>query len=85
MRFSLQFLEDVDYVLAFKSLSEKSNRAVIFSDAMDAYYDCIWDPTLLEFIIHQHGRKGEHKRKQQAVKIMLTEPLENGFYDVCRS
>ncbi|XP_037037569.1 integrator complex subunit 8 [Bradysia coprophila] len=65
-----QFLEDVDYVLAFKSLSEKSNRAVSFSDAMDAYYDCIWDPTLLEFIIHQHSRKGEHKRKQQAIAVM---------------
>lgn len=65
-----QFLEDVDYVLAFKSLSEKSNRAVSFSDAMDAYYDCIWDPTLLEFIIHQHSRKGEHKRKQQAVMLI---------------
>ncbi|KAJ6650141.1 Integrator complex subunit 8, partial [Pseudolycoriella hygida] len=65
-----QFLEDVDYILAFKSLSEKSNRAVSFFDAMDANYDCIWDPTLLEFIIYQHSRKGEHKRKQQTIAIM---------------
>lgn len=67
-----QFLDDVDYVLAFKSISEKTNRAVSFSDAMDTYYDCIWDPTLLEFIIHQHSRKGEHKRKQQAVDTRMT-------------
>lgn len=47
---------------------------------MDAYYDCIWDPTLLEFIIYQHSRKGEHKRKQQAVNETLTDHFRKGNY-----
>lgn len=59
-----QCLDETDYSLAFKSISEKTSS---FSDAMDAYYGCIWDPTLLEFIINMHSKKGEHKRKLQAV------------------
>lgn len=68
-----QFCEDIDYVLAFKCISEKTtfknigDKSANFCDAMDAYYNCIWDPTLLEFIIQQHSKKGEHKRKQQSV------------------
>lgn len=59
-----QFMEEIDYSTAFKCLSEKS---VHLTDAMDAYYPCIWDITMLEFIVNMHGRKGEHGRKQQAV------------------
>lgn len=62
-----QFQEEIDYVLAFKCISEKPNFKANFCDAMDAYYNCIWDPTLLEYIVQQHCKKGEHKRKQQAV------------------
>lgn len=62
-----QFLDETDYGLAFKSISEKTSN---FSDAMDAYYGCIWDPTLLEFIINMHSKKGEHKRKLQAISYM---------------
>jgi hypothetical protein len=36
----------VDYTTAFKALQEK-----ISYDAMDTYYDCIWDGTILEFLI----------------------------------
>lgn len=60
-----QFLDETDYGLAFKSISEKTSS---FSDTMDAYYGCIWDTTLLEFIINMHSKKGEHKRKLQAVR-----------------
>jgi integrator complex subunit 8 len=59
-----QFMEDVDYTLAFKCLQEKSGN---FQDAMDSYYSLIWDNTLLEYIIHLHAKKGEHKRKLQAI------------------
>lgn len=62
-----QFLDDIDYGLAFKNISEKSTS---FSDAMDAYYGCIWDPTLLEFIVHLHNKKGEHNRKLEAISVM---------------
>lgn len=62
-----QFLDETDYALAFKSITEKTYS---FSDAMDAYYGCIWDVTLLEFIINMHSKKGEHKRKLQAISYM---------------
>lgn len=62
-----QFLDETDYGLAFKSITEKMYS---FSDAMDAYYGCIWDVTLLEFIINMHSKKGEHKRKLQAISYM---------------
>lgn len=64
--FLFQFLEETDYVLAFKSLSEKSTSF----DAMDAYYAFIWDPALLEFIVNLHHKRGESKRRQQAVSFM---------------
>lgn len=59
-----QFMDEIDYSTAFKCLSEKSMH---LTDAMDAYYPCIWDITMLEFIVNMHGRKGEFGRKQQAV------------------
>lgn len=64
-----QFLEEVDYSLAFKNLTEKSSN---FNDAMDAYYGCIWDTTLLEFIVNLHAKKGENTRKLEAIAIMST-------------
>lgn len=61
-----QFLDDIDYSLAFKNLSEKSSN---FYDAMDAYYNCISDPTLLEFIVNLHSKKGEYNKRLEAVSI----------------
>lgn len=69
----LQFLEEIDYSLAFKTLSERATfnsisvKSVVFSDAMDSYYNCIWDATLLEFIVNFLAKRGEHARKQLAV------------------
>uniref|UniRef100_A0A182JBU6 INTS8 TPR repeats domain-containing protein n=1 Tax=Anopheles atroparvus TaxID=41427 RepID=A0A182JBU6_ANOAO len=62
-----QFFDETDYGLAFKSISEKSAN---FSDAMDAYYSCIWEPTLLEFIVNCHHKKGEHKRRLQTISFL---------------
>lgn len=62
-----QFMEDIDYALAFKCLQEKSGN---FQDAMDSYYSLISDNTLLEYIIHLHAKKGEHKRKLQAISYI---------------
>lgn len=69
----LQFLEEIDYSLAFKTLSDRATfnsisvKSVVFSDAMDSYYNCIWDATLLEFIVNFLAKRGEHARKQLAV------------------
>lgn len=62
-----QFMEEVDYTMAFKCLQEKAGN---FQDAMDSYYSLIWDSTLLEYIINLHYKKGEHKRKLQAISFI---------------
>ncbi|XP_034651601.1 integrator complex subunit 8 [Drosophila subobscura] len=64
-----QFLEEIDYGIVFKNLSEKSSN---FTDAMDSYYSCIWDTTLLEFIVNLHAKRGEHSRKLEAISMMGT-------------
>lgn len=69
-------MEEIDYSLAFKTFLDRSvfktvsEKSSYFSDAMDSYYNCIWDPTLLEFIVNLENKKGEHKRKQQAVSAV---------------
>ena len=41
-----QFLEEVDYTAVFKALQEKNTY-----DAMDSYYVCIWDISILEYLV----------------------------------
>lgn len=62
-----QFMEEIDYTMAFKCLQEKAGN---FQDAMDAYYSLIWDSTLLEYIINNNNKKGEHKRRLQAISFI---------------
>lgn len=61
-----QFLEEVDYSLAFK-MAASDQKSSTSADAMDAYYHCIWDTTILEYLINLHTKRGEHHRKQLAV------------------
>ncbi|KMQ88336.1 integrator complex subunit 8-like protein, partial [Lasius niger] len=61
-----QFLEEVDYTLAFK-MAGSDQKSCAAADAMDAYYHCIWDTTILEYLIYLHTKRGEHHRKQLAV------------------
>lgn len=74
-----QFLDETDYALAFKCLGDtkqtissasQSGQQQQCHDSVDAYYSCIWDTTLLEYLVHLHHRRGEHHRKQQAVKAI---------------
>lgn len=75
-----QFTEEIDYTTAFKCLQEKASN---FQDAMDAYYSLIWDSTLLEYIINLHYKKGEHKRKLQAISsIRQLELNSNNSEDI---
>lgn len=60
-----QFLDETDYTTAFKALQEKN-----VYDAMDSYYPCIWDISMLEFLVHLHTRRGEMERKQAAMKAL---------------
>jgi integrator complex subunit 8 len=63
-----QFLEEVDYTTAFKSLGDIKSSTC--SDAMDSFYSCIWDTTILEYLVYLHTKRGEHHRKQQAIKVI---------------
>lgn len=60
-----QFLDEVDYTTAFKGLQEKN-----VYDAMDSYYPCIWDVSMLEFLVHLHTRRGEVEKRQAAMKAL---------------
>ncbi|XP_066594619.1 integrator complex subunit 8 [Prorops nasuta] len=64
-----QFLEEIDYSLAFK-MASSDQKSCASADAMDAYYYCIWDTTLLEYLINLHTKRGEHHRKQLAIKVI---------------
>lgn len=63
-----QFLEETDYATAFKSLGDVKSSSC--SDSMDSYYNCIWDITILEFLVHLHSKRGEHQRKHQAMRVL---------------
>ena len=73
-----QFVEEIDFTMAFKCLQEKAGN---FQDAMDAYYSLIWDSTLLEYIINLHYKKGEHKRKLQAISFIRQLELNSNNSD----
>nr|XP_018903528.1 PREDICTED: integrator complex subunit 8 [Bemisia tabaci] len=60
-----QFLEEVDYATAFKCLSENN-----CSDAMDSYYNYIWDNNILEFLINLHTKHNQYNRKKQALQVI---------------
>jgi len=60
-----QFLEEVDYTSAFRALQERD-----VYDAMDAYYCCLWDVSILEFLVHLHTKKGEIDKRQAALRAL---------------
>ncbi|RXG58885.1 Integrator complex subunit 8 [Armadillidium vulgare] len=60
-----QFLEPIDYNTGIRCIQERN--AI---DGMDAYYNCLFDVTLMEFIINMHQKKGEVQRKDKVMKII---------------
>ena len=62
-----QFLDDVDYALAFKSLNDSKINGC--SDAADQLYPFIWNNSILEYIINLHHKRGEGEKKLQAVSF----------------
>ncbi|XP_026880438.2 integrator complex subunit 8 isoform X2 [Electrophorus electricus] len=55
-----QFLREVDYMTAFKALQEQNSH-----DAMDSFYDYIWDVTILEYLTHIHHKRGEIEKRSK--------------------
>lgn len=77
-----QLPDEADYTTAFKCLAEKTGNA---ADAMDAYYGCIWDGTLLEVAVALHARRGEGGRRARAVRAAGTLELNaNNSEDIQR-
>ncbi|XP_055966871.1 integrator complex subunit 8 [Sorex fumeus] len=60
-----QFLREIDYKTAFKSLQEQNSH-----DAMDSYYGYIWDVTILEYLTYLHHKRGETDKRQIAIKAI---------------
>uniref|UniRef100_A0A6A7G013 Integrator complex subunit 8-like n=2 Tax=Hirondellea gigas TaxID=1518452 RepID=A0A6A7G013_9CRUS len=60
-----QFLEPLDYSTALRCLQDRSGV-----DGMDAYYHCLWDVTLIEFILNTHHKRGEIQRRDAVLKVM---------------
>ncbi|KAM5157278.1 integrator complex subunit 8 isoform 1-T2 [Mantella aurantiaca] len=60
-----QFLREVDYKTAFKALQEQNGH-----DAMDSYYEYIWDVTILEYLTYLHHKRGEVDKRQIAIKAI---------------
>ncbi|XP_026281611.1 integrator complex subunit 8 [Frankliniella occidentalis] len=78
-----QFLEEIDYTTAFKCIGETKGGSC--ADAMDSYYECVWDTTLLEYLIHLHTKRGETHRKQLAIQtIGLLELNSNNNEEIQR-
>ena len=67
-----QFLEPLDYTLAFNAMKQTTRN-----DASEFYYDFIWDITLLEFVVHIHSKRGENDKKQFAVQAISKSELNS--------
>ena len=60
-----QLLRNPDYGLAFKELNQQ-----ISADSSDDLYECIWDVTLLEFLLNHHYRRGDDERRQKVTRLI---------------
>ena len=65
-----QFLEKVDYSTAFKCISERP----VFDEG-EAYYGCIWDATLMEFIVACHKSNAEIEKMSHAQQLMKSQQM----------
>lgn len=67
-----QFTEPVDYTTAFKAIQESNCE-----DAMDSFYDCLWDMNILEYLIYAHDKRGEIEKRQLAIKVVAQPELNS--------
>lgn len=60
-----QMNKTLNYTIAFKQLNER-----ICNDCCDDIYECIWNVTLLEYIINLHARRGEVERRSKVIQLI---------------
>lgn len=68
-----QFIDPIDYQSVLKAIQDNGNSC----DLIDTNYDCIWDPTILEFLIYAHSKRGEVEKKQFAIKTISQTELNS--------
>ncbi|XP_050529627.1 integrator complex subunit 8 [Daktulosphaira vitifoliae] len=59
------FQDEVDYTTVFKCASETNS-----CDALDEYYEYIWDISLLEFLIYWHTKLNHQEHRQKLLKTI---------------
>ncbi|XP_057291008.1 integrator complex subunit 8-like isoform X1 [Hydractinia symbiolongicarpus] len=60
-----QFTDPIEYDVAFEAILKRSS-----DDGMDAFYDCLWDVNILEYLIHSHHKRGEIEKRKLAIKVL---------------
>lgn len=60
-----QMTKTINYTIAFKQLNER-----VCNDCCDDMYECIWDVTLLEYIINLHTKRGEVERRTRVIQLI---------------
>lgn len=60
-----QMTRSLNYTIAFKQLNER-----ICNDCCDDIYECIWNVTLLEYIINLHSKRGEVERRTRVIQLL---------------
>lgn len=60
-----QMTRNLNYTMAFKQLNER-----VCNDCCDDIYECIWNITLLEYIINIHARRGEIERRTKVIQLL---------------
>lgn len=75
-----QMTRSLNYTIAFKQLNER-----ICNDCCDDIYECIWNVTLLEYIINMHSKRGEVERRAKVIQLLgQLELNENNPEDILR-
>lgn len=60
-----QMAPQINYGMAIKQLNER-----VCNDSREDIYECIWDITLLEFVINMHAKRNELELKNKAIHLM---------------
>jgi len=60
-----QMTRSLNYTIAFKQLNER-----VCNDCCDDIYECIWNVTLLEYIINLHSKRGEVERRTRVIQLI---------------
>lgn len=75
-----QMTKNLNYTIAFKQLNER-----VCNDCCDDIYECIWNVTLLEYIINLHTKRGEIERRTKVIQLIgQLELNENNPEDILR-